>query len=441
MQEAGSGAEGSVTGKQQSTKILDRLTKLHPKLIDLSLGRIETLLGRLGNPERALPPVVHVAGTNGKGSVIAYMRAALEAAGHGVHVHVTPHLVRFNERIRLGGQLIPEDDLIALLRECEDANGGEPITFFEITTAAALLAFARTPADVLLLETGLGGRLDATNVVKRPALTVITPVSIDHQQFLGNTLAEIAGEKAGILKPGVVCVLARQEPDAAEIIRARAAGMGVALYEQDRDWTVAADGDDMVYEGPRGSKRLPRPNLVGVHQIGNAGVAVAALDRLRDFPLDEKTLARGVTEAHWPARLQHLTEGGLAGLLRPEQELWLDGGHNEAAAAAIAAWLDTEDGKPLHLILGMLKTKQAGAFLAELKPHIASLRTVAIPGEDASQCAEDLARSAKDVGLDAMPAAGVAMALGEITRDEAGPGRILIAGSLYLAGWVLGENG
>jgi len=438
---AGSGTAGSATETQQSTEILDRLTKLHPKLIDLSLGRVKTLLERLGNPETALPPVVHVAGTNGKGSVIAYLRAALEAGGRDVHVHVTPHLVRFNERIRLAGELIPEDDLIALLRECEDANGGEPITFFEITTAAALLAFARTPADILLLETGLGGRLDATNVVKRPALTVITPISIDHQQFLGDTLAEIAGEKAGILKPGVVCVLARQEPEAAEIIRARADGMGVALYEQDRDWTVAADGEGLVYEGPRGSKRLPRPNLVGVHQIGNAGVAVAALDRLRDFPVDQAGLAKGLTEAQWPARLQHLAQGGLAGLLRPDLELWLDGGHNEAAAAAIAAWLETEEERPLHLILGMLKTKEASPFLANLKPHVTSLRTVAIPDEEASQSAEELAAQAESLGITARPVSNVAMALGEITSDEAGAGRVLIAGSLYLAGWVLGENG
>lgn len=424
-----------------SHAILDRLTTLHPKLIDLSLDRALRLLDALGNPHLALPPVVHVTGTNAKGSVIAIMRAALEAAGKTVHIHISPHLVRFNERIRLAGRLIGDEDLQSLLEECEAANGGVPITFFEITTVAALLAFSRTPADVVLLECGLGGRLDATNVIPDPALTVITPVSMDHQQFLGDTLAAIAGEKAGILKPGVACVLAAQEPGAEAVILARAADIGAEIVMEGRDWTVAT-GDVSFRVESRGETRdFPLPNLHGPHQPRNAGLAVAALDRLAAVDVTDGDIAKGLGAIDWPARLQRLKAGALAGRLRPDQELWLDGGHNEAAARVLAAWLSTEAEKPLHLVMGMLNSKDPKVFLEILKPHVASLRTVAIPGEDASLSAEELAAVGQGLGLAATPQGSVAQALEDISKNQPGSGRVLIAGSLYLAGKVLVENG
>jgi len=400
--------------------ILDRLLGLHPKLIDLKLDRVYRLLAALGDPHLSLPPVVHVAGTNGKGSVIAMMRAVLEAAGYGVHVHISPHLVRFNERIRLAGDLIDDENLSKLLEECETANGGAPITFFEITTVAALLAFSRVTADIVLLETGLGGRLDATNVVPRPVLTIITPVSMDHQQFLGETLADMAQEKAGILKAGVACVLAPQEKEVADVILASAAKVGATV----------------IQELPQD---LPPSNLAGPHQAVNASMAVAALRSLDGFTISDAHIAEGLARVDWPARLQRLSQGVLPKLLRPDLELWLDGGHNEGAARVIAVWLEEEQ-KPLHLIMGMLNSKDPAAFLAPLKPHITSLRTVAIPGEDASLGAEDLARIAEKTGVAASASASVSQALAEIARDQPGPGRVLIAGSLYLAGRVLAEN-
>ncbi|MDA0306943.1 MAG: bifunctional folylpolyglutamate synthase/dihydrofolate synthase [Proteobacteria bacterium] len=421
--------------------ILERLTRLHPKLIDLSLDRVCRLLTALGNPHLDLPPVVHVAGTNAKGSVIAIMRAALEASGKIVHIHTSPHLVRFNERIRLAGKLIDDDALIGLLEECEAANEDAPITFFEITTVAALLAFSRTPADVVLLECGLGGRLDATNVVAAPALTVITPVSLDHQQLLGETLAEIAGEKAGILKTGVACVLAAQQPDAETVILARANDIGAEVMMEGRDWSVAT-GDDGFRIDNRG---FPLPSLKGPHQPFNAGLAVAALDRLGGqvvgLKISDADIAGGLGAIDWPARLQHLKTGSLANRLRPQQELWLDGGHNEAAAVAIAGWLAAEAKSPLHLVMGMLNSKNPAAFLERLNPHVTSLRTVAIPGEEASLGADELAAVAIGLGISASPSDSVSQALDEIAQTEDGPGRVLIAGSLYLAGKVLAENG
>ena len=437
---------------EDSATVLGRLKRLHPKLIDLSLSRIEALLTHLGNPERHLPPTVHIAGTNGKGSVIAYLRAALEAAGYSVHVYISPHLVQFNERIRLAGKLIEEDELIELLRECEDANDGEPITFFEITTAAALLAFARSPADVVLLETGLGGRLDATNAVKRPAMSVITPVSMDHQQFLGGTLAEIAAEKAGILKQGVACVLARQAAEAAEVIRAKAEALGASLYEQDSDWTVGVDRENLVYEGPLARRRLPMPNLIGSHQIGNAGVAVATLDRLQGFAVDDRALAMGLTGAEWPGRMQRLGSGPLVNMFPAEPfastkggwELWLDGGHNPGASAIIARqareWANEYSEKPLYLIVGMLNSKDVGEFLSPLAGIARLIWTVAIPDEENSLSAEETAAAARAAGLKATPATSVAGAIEAITEESPPLGRVLICGSLYLVGWVLREN-
>ncbi|HEX6102563.1 MAG TPA: folylpolyglutamate synthase/dihydrofolate synthase family protein [Alphaproteobacteria bacterium] len=425
-----------------SDAVLERLSRLHPKIIDLSLSRVERLLAALGHPERRLPPVVHVAGTNGKGSVLAYLRAMFEGAGRRVHVYTSPHLVRFNERIRLEGKLIDEALLTDLLEECERANGGEPITFFEITTAAAFLAFERHPADLLLLETGLGGRLDATNVIERPLATAITPVSMDHMQFLGDTLAAIAGEKAGILKAGVPAAIGPQPPEALKVIEGRAAEIGAPLHCFGADWQVTADAEGFVYRGRSGARRLPAPNLPGRHQIDNAGVALACLELMGPgFTLTDKQIAAGLRSADWPARLQLLTRGPLADMLTSGSELWLDGGHNEAAGAVLGEMAKGWRDRPLHLVFGMLDTKEPRAFLAHLAPSVRSLQAVPIPGEHASLTAAQSAEHARAAGIPAAEADSVEAAVAAILKAEPRPCRILICGSLYLAGTVLAENG
>jgi len=425
----------------RSDAILERLLRLHPKKIDLSLGRVLGLLDRLGRPQDKLPPVIHVAGTNGKGSSIAFMRAMLEAAGYRVHVYTSPHLVRFNERIRLAGKLISETALADVLEECEAANGGTPITYFEITTAAAFKAFAETPADIVLLEVGLGGRYDATTVVDRPALTAITPVSMDHMQFLGDTLAEIAGEKAAIQKRGVVSVVGAQSGDAARVIEAAATACGAPLYRAGAEWQAAGDAGGMTFESPRGRRTYPLPGLAGPHQVGNAGLAIACLERLEGFAVDDAAVARGLQSVDWPARMQHLTAGRLAESLPAGWELWLDGGHNaaggEAIAAAVADWTD----RPLHLVFGMLRTHEAADFLRPLATRADTLHALAIPGEEASLTAEEAAAAARSVGIPAQPAAGIEDALRRIAGHTEATGRVLICGSLYLAGHVLAENG
>ncbi len=424
-----------------SDAVLDRLTRLHPKVIDLSLGRIERLLYRLGNPERELPPVVHVAGTNGKGSVIAYLRAMLEAGGRRVHVYTSPHLTRFHERIRLNGTLIEEPELVDLLEECEAANGPSPITFFEITTAAAFLAFTRHPADILLLETGLGGRLDATNVVERPRLSVITPVSIDHVQFLGDTLEAIAAEKAGILKPGVAAVIGPQAAEALAVIESRAAAVGAPLSRAGLDWRFEPNEHGFTFVEGGTSRAFDRPALSGAHQIENAAMALAAAGRLEGFGLDDGALGRGLSEAHWPGRLQTLKQGPLPALLPEGWELWLDGGHNAAAGLALAGELGRRRDRPLHLIFGMMNSKAVKEFLKPLAPLAQSLHAVAIPGEPNSLSPEAAAGEARAAGFAARPAHGVAEALSRISADADGPGRVVICGSLYLAGRVLTDNG
>lgn len=391
-----------------SDPVLERLTRLHPKLIDLTLDRVRRLLGKLGAPHLSLPPVVHVAGTNAKGSVIAMMRAALEAADYKVHVHTSPHLVRFNERIRLAGKLIEDEALIALLEECEQENGGDPITFFEITTCAALLAFSRTPADVVLLETGLGGRLDATNAIRDAAVTVITPISMDHQQFLGDSLAAIATEKAGILKPGVPCVMAEQVPEAGDVIMDIAAEIGAPMVVENMDWTIRRSLEELIVNSAGVMRHLAPPSLDGPHQAHNAGIAVAALERLKGFTVSDAAIIEGFGKIEWPARLQRIRRGRLRAKLGHEFALWLDGGHNAAAAEAIAFWLSERDRMPLHLVFGMINSKDPGEFLGPLKGHIDSLYTVPIPGEAASLSAEELAARAGEIGLLATPAVDVA---------------------------------
>ena len=423
-----------------SDRVLQRLMALHPKKIDLSLGRIERLLAALGNPQERLPPVVHVAGTNGKGSTVATLRACLEAGGYRVHVYTSPHLVRFHERIRLVGTLIDEHALLGLLEECEQANRGEPITFFEITTAAAFLAFARMPADAVLLEVGLGGRLDATNVIAQPAATAITPVSLDHQAFLGDTLAAIAGEKAGILKPGVPAIVGPQPDEAERIIEARASEIGALLLRSQREWHCDPRGTGMRYEGPRWRLDLPLPSLPGMHQIANAGAAIACLEQMPQFALSPGVIAEGLRHIDWPARMQRLTGGPLVDLLPKRWELWLDGGHNPAAGEIIADVAKGWHDRPLDLVVGMLKTKDASGFLAPLAPHTRTLYAVTIPAEENPYPAAEIVNSARVVGIAAHESASIEAALRELVQQP-GPARILICGSLHFAGVALAENG
>jgi dihydrofolate synthase/folylpolyglutamate synthase len=429
---------------KHSDFILQRLMMLHPKIIDLSLGRVVELLKKLGDPQNHLPPVVHVAGTNAKGSVIAYMRAVLEAEGYGVHVHISPHLVRFNERIRLRGDLITETALSELLEGCEKINADKPITFFEITTCAALVAFASEPADVVLLETGLGGRLDATNVIRQPAVTVLTPISLDHQQYLGDTLSQISREKAGILKPGTPCVVATQPNEAMQSIIATAHDLGVSLYRQEEDWSVHQNRDQLVYDNPRGRTILPLPNLVGPHQLNNAGIALAALDRLAACKTSPKARRSGLLGAEWPGRMQHLFKGPLLNKLPDGWEIWVDGGHNEAAAKAIAdqaqVWGNENNSMPLYVIFGMLNSKNPGNFLRPLKVHVANICCLAIPSEENAYKSDDLLIVAQNIGISAIKSETIEEAVINLVACSQKPARILICGSLYLVGKVLANH-
>jgi dihydrofolate synthase / folylpolyglutamate synthase len=429
--------------------IVARLTALHPKRIDLSLERIERLLAALDHPERKLPPVIHVAGTNGKGSTVAFLRAMLEAAGERAHVYTSPHLVRFNERFRLGGEgegrLVSDAGLSAALAECEQANGGLPITVFEITTAAAFLLFSRHAADVLVLEVGLGGRLDATNVIARPLASVITPIAIDHTEFLGDTLDKIAAEKAGIIKRGVPVVVAAQHRDAMEVIERQAGRLKAPLKIAGDDWTATEERGRLVYQDENGLLDLPAPKLYGRHQFENAGLAIAALRLLPQLDVKAAAYEAGVVKADWPARLQRLTQGALAELVPPGGELWLDGGHNPDGGRAIAAALaDLEErvSRPLVLIVGMLTTKDTAGFLRNFTGLARRLIAVPVPGQDKAMPAEELAAAARAIGLSSMSRdelAGAIEAAGKLDLDP--PPRILITGSLYLAGEALRANG
>jgi dihydrofolate synthase / folylpolyglutamate synthase len=415
--------------------IVERLHALHPKLIDLSLGRLEALLARLGHPERALPPVLHVAGTNGKGSSCAFLRAIAEAAGQRAHVYTSPHLVRFHERIRLAGRLVAEEALAEALEEVERVNDNAPITVFEITTAVALLLFARTPADVLVLEVGLGGRFDATNVIERPAACAITSISMDHMEFLGDSVAKIAFEKAGIIKPGIPVATGRQHPDAAAIIAARAAELAAPLAARDAAWTIAREGAGLRYADAAGVLALPPPGLLGPHQEDNAGIAIAALRAWSPPWLSEAAIASGLARASWPARLQRL-HGRLAALLPENFELWLDGGHNAGGGAALAEQLARWSDRPTHLVIGMKRGKASDGFLAPLLPHAASLHAVAEPGQHLAMAPADILAAAGGRGQ-----AGPTVAEALVKLRDAAPGRVLVCGSLYLAGEVLKADG
>ncbi|SDO08154.1 dihydrofolate synthase / folylpolyglutamate synthase [Lutimaribacter pacificus] len=417
---------------QRSDAILERMMALHPKIIDLTLDRVHQLLDTLGNPQDDLPPVIHIAGTNGKGSTQAMIRAGMESAGKRVHAYTSPHLARFHERIRLAGALIDENALSDVLNECEAANGGVPITYFEITTCAAILAMARTPADYTLLEVGLGGRLDATNVVGKPALSIITPVSMDHESYLGTTLTAIAGEKAGIIKRGVPVIVGPQEDDALAVIEARAERLGAPVLAYGQHWHVGTERGRMVYQDETGLLDLPLPNLPGAHQIQNAGAAIAAL---RHLGFDDTAAEAAVTSAFWPARLQRLTDGPLAAAA-PRAELWLDGGHNPAAGQALAAHLASLPKRPTHLVCGMLNTKDVTGYLTPLAGVADGLTAISIPGEANTLPAARTAEAARQVGLPADEAGDILGALARIAAHTP-DARILICGSLYLSGAVL----
>ena len=420
-----------------SDVILDRMMALHPKLIDLTLDRVFRLLDALGNPQNDLPPVIHIAGTNGKGSTQAMIRAGLEAEGHAVHAYTSPHLARFHERIRLAGTLIEEDHLTRILDICYEANGGIPITYFEITTCAAILAFAQTPADFTLLEVGLGGRLDTTNIVDQPRLTVITPVSMDHEAFLGDTIALIAGEKAGIIKRNVPCIVGPQEDDALDVIEAQAARNNARVLAYGQHWHAAPDRDRMVYQDETGLLDLPRPALLGDHQIQNAGIALAAL---RELGVGPDACERAMTDVFWPARMQKLRSGPLVDMAQVSgAELWLDGGHNPAAGQALSKTLGQMPKRPVFLICGMLNTKDVQGYLRPLAGVSEHLTAIAIPGEQNTLPAKDTADAAKAVGFKTDIATDAVSALDQIL-DTCPNARVLICGSVYLAGHILREH-
>ena len=437
-----------MTTLTRSELILERLLSLHPKKIDLALDRIRRLLSALGEPQDKLPPVIHVAGTNGKGSACAFTRAMLEAQGLRVHMHTSPHLVRFHERIRLAGSLIGEEELCDTLLEVERVNDGAPITFFEITAAAMFLAFSRHPADAVVLEVGLGGTFDATNVVKHPAMTVIQPVGLDHLEFLGPDLAGIAREKAGIIKKGSPLVVGSQEEIALNEILSRADRLGVPAFVFGQDFAARQEHGRMVYEDGNGLLDLPLPKLIGRHQIDNAGVAIAALRHVGKSWGTDAAIERGLATVDWPGRLQRLHHGPLIDDAPPGAEVWLDGGHNPHGAAAVSraiADLEERGERPLYLICGMLHTKDAVGFLSAFRGLARHVVTVEVPGEAASLGAGALYDAARAAGLDAAPGEDLEDAMLQIAaraQMDSGeaPPRILICGSLYLAGRVLAEN-
>jgi dihydrofolate synthase / folylpolyglutamate synthase len=424
---------------ERADPVLDRLKRLHPRTIDLSLDRTYRLLAALGNPHRRLPPVVHVAGTNGKGSTLAYLRAFLEGAGYRVHAYTSPHLVRFHERIRLAGRLITDDHLVAVLEACEAANAGQPVTFFEATTCAAFLAFAEVPADIVLLEVGLGGRLDSTNVIDRPALTAITGIAFDHMAFLGDRIEAIAAEKAGILKPGIPAVIGPQKfPAALGAIEAIAADIDAPLFRHGREWSVTVSGDGFAVGEAGQSRRFALPRLAGRHQAENAATAIMCLDWLTGFPVPPGTVERGLQAVNWPGRLQRLERGVLAEMLPAGWELWVDAGHNADAAQALAATLADWRDKPLDLVFGMLDDRNPRDFLGLLR--VRGGRTVTIADEPRALPPENCRIAAAELSLDLPVADSLADAVAQIAHSAAAPGRILITGSLALVGRALAAN-
>ena len=419
----------------ESDIILERLMSLHPKIIDLTLDRMTRLLNLLGNPEKHMPPTIHIAGTNGKGSTQAMIRAGLEASGDICHAYTSPHLARFHERIFLSGSIIEEQDLANYLSECEKVNGNIPITYFEITTCAALLAFSQRKADYTLLEVGLGGRLDATNVIDEPKITVITPISIDHQQYLGNTLAEIAFEKAGILKRNSFAIIGPQEDEALAVIEARAYEVGATCKIYGQHWHIWEENGRLVFQDENGLLDLPLPKLIGAHQIQNAGIALATL---RYLGKENSSFEGAMLNADWPARMQRLRKGILTSLA-PSAEIWLDGGHNKAAGYALTEAIGRLQPRKLFLIVGMLNTKDIVGYMKPLLSRSTNLYGVSIPGEAATMTAEETVKIARDVGFEAVISEDVESAIRDIIKQDDNA-RILICGSLYLAGNILQKN-
>jgi len=430
-------------------EVIARLSALHPAKIDLSLDRISRLLERLGHPERRLPPVIHVAGTNGKGSTIAYLRATLEAAGQRVHTYTSPYLVRANECYRLGraggGVLVSDDELRAALERCEAANAGEPITVFESKTAAAFCLFADHPADVVLLETGLGGRLDATNMIEKPLACVIAPIGMDHMEFLGTTLSSIAGEKAAIIKRGVPVVCAEQADEAMAMIEAQAQRMRAPLFAAGQQWHVGVERGRLVYQDERGLMDLAAPRLFGRHQFDNAGLAIATLRATDAFRISHAAFEAGIINAEWPARMQRLSSGRLIEQAPAGSEIWLDGGHNAEGGRVTAAALgDLEERVPRQLVIiaGMMGNKDANGFLANFAGQTRHIIAVPIPDTDNAMPPDRLADAARQLGMRVEIADGVEAALRSLAKlAYETPPRILITGSLYLAGHVLALNG
>lgn len=439
----------SDSAKPSLDQLIGRLSALHQKRIDLGLERMHRLLERLGHPERKLPPVIHVAGTNGKGSTVAYLRATLEAAGLRVHAYTSPYLVRINECFRIGrvggGVLVSDDELRAALEEVERVNAGEPATVFELKTAAAFLLFAQNPADAVLLEVGLGGRLDSTNVVDTPAACVITPVSMDHMDFLGPTLTSIAGEKAAIIKRGVTVICAEQTPEAMAVIEAQARRMHAPLFAANESWHVNVEHGRLVYSDERGLMDLAAPRLFGRHQFDNAGLAIATLRAIPTFKVNQTAFEAGIVGAEWPARMQRLTAGELLAWGPQGSEIWLDGGHNAEGGRVTAAALgDLEErvSRPLVVIVGMMANKDAQAFLANFAGLTRHIIAVPIPDTENAMPVDRLADAVRRLGMRVEIAAGVEAALRSLSKlAYEVPPRILITGSLYLAGQVLGLNG
>jgi len=429
--------------------LMARLSAMHPRRIDLGLQRMQRLVERLGHPERKLPPVVHVAGTNGKGSTIAYLRAILEAAGHRVHVYTSPYLVRINECYRLGGAgggtLVEDDELRRVLEHCERVNAGEPITIFEIETAAAFHLFAQHAADAVLLEVGLGGRLDATNVIETPLASVISPIGMDHTEFLGDELAKIAREKAGIIKPNVPVICAEQTAEAAAVIEQSARRMHAPLHAAGQDWHVNVERGRLVYQDDRGLMDLVAPRLFGRHQFDNAGLAIATLRALPRFRIEPSAFEAGIVNAEWPARMQRLASGPLVEQGPGGCEIWLDGGHNaDGGRVAATALGDLEErvSRPLVVIVGMMANKDAGSFLANFAGLTRHIVALTIPDRENAMPPDRLADAARALGMRVENAAGVEAALRSLARlAYEVPPRILITGSLYLAGHVLSLNG
>jgi dihydrofolate synthase/folylpolyglutamate synthase len=430
-------------------ELIARLCTMHPQRIDLDLSRVHRLLERLDHPERKLPPVIHVAGTNGKGSTIAYLRAILEAAGLRVHVYTSPSLVRINERFRLAragsGVLVGDDELREVLEYCERANGGSPLTIFEIETAAAFYLFAQHPADVVLLEVGLGGRLDATNVIEAPLATVIAPVGMDHTEFLGDTLTAIAGEKAAIIKRGVPVICAEQSPEAMAAIELEARRMRAPLLAAGQQWHVNVERGRLVYQDDRGLMDLAAPRLFGRHQFDNAGLAIATLRAQNLFRIEPSAFEAGIVNAEWPARMQRLGSGTLVEQAPGGSEVWLDGGHNADGGRVVAAALgDLEErvSRPLVVIAGMMGNKDAAGFLANFAGLTRHIVAVQIPDRDNAMSPDTLADAARQLGMRVETAANLEAALRSLTRlAYEVPPRILITGSLYLAGHALAANG